>query len=403
MIEQQCGAFYRDIAAEISSLREAGLFKTERPLLTPQAGRIEARANGATSWFVNLCSNNYLGLSNHPEIVSAAVEGLGRWGFGMSSVRFICGTQDVHKELEARIAGFLGYEDSILFPSCFDANAGFFEVFFGEGDHIISDRLNHASIIDGIRLTKAKRSLYDNCDLEQLEDRLRDAVGARRRIIVTDGVFSMDGVIAPLPGICDLAERYGALVYVDDSHGIGVIGETGRGAIEYHGVASRVDFVAGTLGKALGGASGGFVAGRSEAIAMLRQRARPYLFSNSVAPPIVAASLTAFDILEREPERLLVLSRNMRAMREGLLKLGFAVLGADHAIIPVWTGEASLNQHLAEAVQKLGIYVTPFSYPVVPHGSARIRLQVSAAHSQDDIAAALAAFSLAGIETGITT
>lgn len=390
--------FYADIGHELAELEAAGLYKRERPLLSPQDSRVVASYDGSDRPFVNLCSNNYLGFSNHPNIVSAAMESLEKWGFGMSSVRFICGTQQIHKELEQRLSTFIGLEDTILFASCFDANAGFFEVFLGPEDHIISDRLNHASIIDGIRLSKASRSVYDNGDLDQLEQRLREVSESRRRIVVTDGVFSMDGVIAPLAGICDLAERYGALVYVDDSHGIGVIGQSGKGAIEHCGVEGRVDFVAGTLGKALGGASGGFIAGRREAIAMLRQRARPYLFSNSVAPALVAGSISALDLLQAEPDRLIRLRTNARLLREGLSAAGFTTLGAGHAIVPVLVGDATLNLQLATGVQDRGVYVTPFSYPVVPHGAARIRLQVSASHSVEDLGLAVRAFRGAAAE-----
>lgn len=395
-------SFHTEIARELADLKEAGLFKQERPLLSPQDGRVQALLDDSVQWFVNLCSNNYLGLSNHPRIVSAAIAALENWGFGMSSVRFICGTQQIHKELEQRISDFLGLQDTILFPSCFDANGGFFEVFLGQDDHIISDRLNHASIIDGIRLCKASRSVYDNCDLDQLEQRLREAAGSRRRIIATDGVFSMDGVIAPLAGICDLAERYGALVYVDDSHGIGVIGGSGRGAVEYHGVQGRVDFIAGTLGKALGGASGGFISGRSDAITLLRQKARPYLFSNSVAPALVAAAIMAFDILEEEPDRLLRLNANTVLARNFLAAAGFKVLGAGHAILPILVGDSAQNVRFAAAVQKRGVYVAPFSYPVVPQGAARLRLQISAAHSDEDLRLALSALKAAGGEVGLS-
>lgn len=394
-------SFDADVARELSGLTSNNLFKREWPLLTPQGARIQAASDGSIRPLVNFCSNNYLGLSNHPRIVAAAVAGLERWGFGMSSVRFICGTQQVHKDLELRISEFAGYEDTILFPSCFDANTGFFEALLGAEDHIISDRLNHASIIDGVRLCKASRSVYDNCDLEQLEQRLQESASSRRRIIVTDGVFSMDGAIAPLKGICELAERYGALVYVDDSHGIGVIGASGRGVVEHHGVQGRVDFLAGTLGKALGGASGGFICGRSDAITLLRQKARPYLFSNSLAPALAAAAITALEILDQEPDRLRRLEASARRLRNTLTTAGFKVLGEGHPILPVAIGDSALNARLAAAVQARGVYVTAFSYPVVPRGAARIRLQVSAAHSNDDLQLALSAFQTAGAELGI--
>ncbi|MDB5716106.1 MAG: 2-amino-3-ketobutyrate coenzyme ligase [Sphingomonadales bacterium] len=393
--------FYAAIANQLADITSRNLLKQELEIFTPQGSRVEVRSGEAARDLINFCSNNYLGLSNHPRIVAAAHAGLERWGFGMSSVRFICGTQHIHKELERRISAFAGFEDTILFSSCFDANTGFFEAFLDENDQIISDRLNHASIIDGIRLCKARRAVYDNCDLGQLEQKLRDASGARHRIIVTDGVFSMDGLVAPLAGICDLAERYGALVYVDDSHGIGAIGASGRGAIEHHGVRGRVDFLAGTLGKALGGASGGFVCGRGGAIELMRQKARPYLFSNSLAPALVTAAIEAFDILEDEPERLSRLAANARLLREGLTEAGYTLLGADHAILPVAIGDAGLNARLAEAVLQRGFYVTPFSYPVVPDGAARIRLQVSAAHSEEDLQLVLSAFRQAGAELGI--
>lgn len=390
--------FYKDLALDLAQLKSKNLFKEERPLLSPQGGRVQAATGSSIRWLANFCSNNYLGLSNHPRIIAAAVAALEQWGFGMSSVRFICGTQTVHKDLEQRISDFTGHEDTILFPSCFDANTGFFETFLDREDHIISDRLNHASIIDGIRLCKAARSVYDNCDLEQLERRLQEASGARRRLIVTDGVFSMDGAIAPLKAICDLADRYGALVYVDDSHGIGVIGATGRGAVEHHGVHGRVDFLAGTLGKALGGASGGFICANHDAVSLLRQKARPYLFSNSLAPALAAAAITALDILDEEPDRLLRLASNAECLRAGLTDLGFELLGAGHPIIPVAVGDSSLNARLATAVQDRGVYVTAFSYPVVPQGAARIRLQVSAAHSDEDLQLALSAFQAAKAE-----
>jgi glycine C-acetyltransferase len=394
-------SFYADVTRQLSDLKNAGLLKEEQPIVTPQDGRVQTMSNGRPRWLVNMCSNNYLGLSNHPRIISSAISGLEFGGFGMSSVRFICGTHHLHKELEERISDFLKLQDTILFPSCFDANSGFFEVFLSEDDQIISDRLNHASIIDGIRLCKARRSVYENCDLGQLEHRLREASGARRRVIVTDGVFSMDGVIAPLNGICELADRYGALVYVDDSHGIGAIGRTGGGAVEHCGVAGRVDFIAGTLGKALGGASGGFISGKSEAVELLRQKARPYLFSNSIAPALAAAAITAFDILEEEPDRLIRLKENAALVRGSLENAGFTLLGAGHAIVPIAIGDSVLNARLSAEVNTRGVYAVAFSHPVVPHGAARIRIQVSAAHTATHLDLALAAFCEAATELGI--
>ncbi len=394
-------SFYAQLGLQLEGLKEAQLYKHEEVITSPQGGRIRILVDGAERELVNLCSNNYLGLANHPRIVQAAAQALESFGFGLSSVRFICGTQVAHKALEDRLSGFLGLEDTILFPSCFDANAGFFEVFLDEEDHIISDRLNHASIIDGIRLCKAGRSVYANGDLAELEVRLQESAGARRRLIVTDGVFSMDGVIAPLPGIRDLADRYGALVYVDDSHGIGAIGPTGGGALEHHQMAGGVDFVAGTLGKALGGASGGFISGRREAIALLRQRARPYLFSNSIPPPIAVAASVALDILQEEPERLLKLRLSTETLRRQLTSLGFRVLGDGHPIVPVAIGDAVLTARLGAALRDEGVHAVPFSHPVVPHNQARIRLQVSAAHTPEDLDIAVRAFAKAGRALGL--
>ena len=341
---------------------------------------------------LNFCANNYLGLADHPEVVAAAKEALDRWGFGMASVRFICGTQEVHKELEARLADFLGQEDAVLYSSCFDANGGVFETLLDERDAVISDALNHASIIDGIRLSKARRLRYANRDMTELEARLKEAADARRRLIVTDGVFSMDGYVAPLDEICDLAERYDAMVMVDDSHAVGFVGEGGRGTPELHGVTDRVDIVTGTLGKALGGASGGYVAARREICELLRQRSRPYLFSNSLAPMIAAASLRVLDLISGSSEARERLRANTERFRTRMTEAGFDILPGDHPIVPVMIGDATEAATLAERLLEQGIYVIGFSYPVVPHGKARIRVQLSAAHSTEDVDRAVDAF-----------
>jgi glycine C-acetyltransferase len=350
---------------------------------------------------LNLCSNNYLGLGSHPEIIKAAQEGMEKWGYGLSSVRFICGTQAAHKELEHAISEFLGTEDTILYGSCFDANGGLFETLLGAEDAIISDELNHASIIDGVRLCKAQRFRYLNNNLEDLEAKLKEAASARFRMIATDGVFSMDGYIANLAGICQLAEKYNAMVMVDDSHAVGFIGKRGRGTHEYHNVMDRVDIITGTLGKALGGASGGYTSGRKEIIELLRQRSRPYLFSNTLAPAIVAGSLKALELLSRSTELRDKLEANTRYFRQGISKLGFRVLPGEHPIAPIMLNDAALGARVAEAMLAKGVYVISFSFPVVPQGKARIRTQISAAHSQQDLGFAIEKFGEVKKELGI--
>ena len=382
-------AFQSHLTTTLSSIQEAGLNKSERVLTTPQSPHIATLVGGKV---INLCANNYLGLSDHPEIKAAAVEAIERWGFGLSSVRFICGTQTIHKELETRLSDFLGTDDTILYSSCFDANGGLFETLLGPEDVIISDALNHASIIDGIRLCKGQRYRYDNGAMDQLEDHLKASQSARFRLIATDGVFSMDGSIADLKSICDLAEKYNALVMVDDSHAVGVIGKSGRGTHEHCEVMGRVDILTGTLGKALGGASGGYTSGRKEIIDLLRQRSRPYLFSNSLAPAIVAASLKALDLLTGSDEFLSHLRSNTVFFRSEMAKTGLVLLAGVHPIVPVMLGEAEIAARMADRLLEKGIYVTGFFFPVVPQGQARIRTQVSAAHSHGDLASAAAAF-----------
>ncbi len=382
----------QEIRTELDKIRSDGLFKAERVIVTPQGASIRV-ADGAE--VLNLCANNYLGLADDPRIVAAAKQALDRWGYGLASVRFICGTQDVHKQLEQRISGFLGTEDTILYSSCFDANGGLFETLLGEQDAVISDELNHASIIDGIRLSKARRLRYRNRDMADLEAQLKASAGARRRLIATDGVFSMDGYVAPLAEICDLAERYQAMVMVDDSHAVGFVGATGRGTPELHGVTDRVDIVTGTLGKALGGASGGYTSGRSEIIGLLRQRSRPYLFSNTVAPAVVGASLTVLDLLEGSDDLRARLRENTAWFREQMTGLGFDILPGDHPIVPVMIGDAARATRMADLLLAKGVYVIGFSYPVVPVGKARIRTQLSAAHTRQDLQLAVAAFAAA--------
>jgi glycine C-acetyltransferase len=378
---------------ELEEIRTAGLYKTERSISSPQSSHITAGQIGAPGADVlNFCANNYLGLADHPDIINAAKAAMDERGFGMASVRFICGTQDLHLKLEARVSAFLGTEDTILFSSCFDANGGVFESLFGSEDAVISDALNHASIIDGIRLCKARRYRYANQDMAELEARLQEAQDARRKIIVTDGVFSMDGYLAPLEAICDLAEKYGALVMVDDSHAVGFMGATGAGTPEHAGVSSRVDIYTGTFGKALGGASGGYVSGRREIIAMLRQKARPYLFSNSVAPAIVAATLKALDLVENSADLRRRLFENAELFRRRMTGEGFDLLPGEHAIVPVMFGDAVMAAKVADRMLQHGVFVTAFSFPVVPRGAARIRVQLSAAHSADDVEACVRAF-----------
>jgi glycine C-acetyltransferase len=376
------------LVSQLEEIRNAGLEKQERVLTSPQGSVVSVLDREV----LNLCANNYLGLADHPAIVAAAKEALDRWGYGMASVRFICGTQEIHKELEAELTDFLGTEDTILHPSCFDANGGIFEALLGEQDAVISDALNHASIIDGIRLCKAQRLRYANRDMDDLESQLKDSAGARFRLVVTDGVFSMDGYLAPLPEICELAERHDALVMVDDSHAVGFMGANGRGTHEHHGVMGRIDAITGTLGKALGGASGGYVSGRKELVAMLRQRSRPYLFSNSVPPPIVAASLKVLELIRSAGELRQRLRDNTAFFRKEMTEAGFDILPGEHPIVPVMVGDAALAARMAELMLERGVYVVGFSFPVVPQGKARIRTQVSAAHSKSDLERAVKAF-----------
>ncbi|MFI5283032.1 MAG: glycine C-acetyltransferase [Candidatus Dormibacterales bacterium] len=376
------------LTAQLAEIRSAGLEKSERVLAGPQGAMVGVHDRQV----LNLCANNYLGLADHPAVIAAAKEALDRWGYGMASVRFICGTQEVHKELEAALTEFLGTEDTILYSSCFDANGGIFEALLDEMDAVISDALNHASIIDGIRLCKAQRLRYTNRDMDDLEKQLKASADARFRMIVTDGVFSMDGHLAPLTEICALADRYNALVMVDDSHAVGFVGASGRGTHEHHGVIGRIDAITGTLGKALGGASGGYVSGRKEIVAMLRQRSRPYLFSNSVAPPIAAASLTVLGLIQNGADLRERLRDNTAFFRAQMTGAGFDILPGDHPIVPVMIGDASLASRMAALMLEKGVYVVGFSYPVVPMGKARIRTQVSAAHSRADLEKAVQAF-----------
>ncbi|MBL8216376.1 MAG: glycine C-acetyltransferase [Bryobacterales bacterium] len=392
------GDFQKHLSDTLDSIRAQGLFKGERQIDTPQDRQI---ALGDGKRVLNMCANNYLGLADHPTLIEAARKALDRWGYGMASVRFICGTQTLHKQLEAKLSEFLGTEDTILYSSCFDANGGVFETLLAAEDAVISDELNHASIIDGIRLSKAQRFRYRNSDMDDLEAKLREAQSARFRMVVTDGVFSMDGYIAKLADVCALAEKYNALVMVDDSHAVGFMGARGRGTHEHHGVMDRVDVLTGTLGKALGGASGGYVSGRKEVIALLRQRSRPYLFSNTLAPPIAAASLAALDLLESSTELRDRLERNTRHFREKIQQVGFTVLPGEHPIVPVMLGDAALAARVADALLHRGVYVIGFSYPVVPQGKARIRTQVSAAHTTEDLDFAVEQFAAVKRELGI--
>ncbi len=384
-------AFLQDLRGRLASIEQAGLFKRERLITTPQSAHIATDAAGEV---LNLCANNYLGLASHPELIRAAHEALDRWGFGLSSVRFICGTQQIHRQLEERLSAFLHTDDTILYSSCFDANGGVFEALLGEEDAIVSDELNHASIIDGIRLCKARRFRYRNRDLADLEAQLCQArAGAARHIlVVTDGVFSMDGYLAPLDELAAVCERHGALLMVDDSHAVGFVGPGGRGTPEHFGVMEKVDILTGTLGKALGGASGGYVSGRREIIALLRQRSRPYLFSNTLAPVVAAASIAALDLVEREPALRKKLGDNTAHFRKGLTAAGIEIRPGTHPIVPVMLGDATRAQHVSAELLKRGIYAVGFFYPVVPQGLARIRTQVSAAHSREDLDRAIQAF-----------
>jgi len=393
-------SFLDHLGTELESLKEQGLYKAERVIVGPQSADIEVSTG---EHVLNFCANNYLGLANHPTLVEAAAEAVREHGFGMSSVRFICGTQDVHRELECRLSGFLGTENTILYSSCFDANGGLFEALFGPDDAIVSDALNHASIIDGVRLCKAKRYRYANSDMEDLRAKVKEARyhGAKRVIIATDGVFSMDGYVANLQAICDIADEYDALTMVDDSHAVGFMGDNGKGTHEYCGVMGRVDVITGTLGKALGGASGGYTSGRMNLIEMLRQRSRPYLFSNTLAPVIAATSIAVLDMLESGGGLRDKLKANSARFRAGMEKLGFDLLPGDHPIIPVMLGDAKVATEMADRLLAEGIYVIGFSYPVVPKGAARIRTQMSAAHRPEHIDRAIEAFGQVGREMGL--
>ena len=387
------GAMKDQIQKTLAEIEQAGLYKRERLIAGPQGAWITLQDGRKV---LNLCANNYLGLSSHAELVKAAHAALDRWGYGLSSVRFICGTQTLHRDLEQRMAQFLGTDDTILYSSCFDANGGLFETLLGEQDAIISDALNHASIIDGVRLCKAQRYRYNNCDMADLEAKLKESSGARFRMIATDGVFSMDGLIAPLMEICDLAEKYNALVMVDDSHAVGFMGATGRGTHEHRGVMGRVDILTGTFGKALGGASGGYTSGRKEIIDLLRQRSRPYLFSNTVPPAVAATSLTALDLVTQTPDLRAKLHRLTRRFRDAMTKAGFNIIPGEHPIIPLMLGDAKLAQDMAAKMLEEGVYVVGFFYPVVPQGKARIRVQLSAALDEQDLDLAVQKFVKVG-------
>ncbi|MEP4148268.1 MAG: glycine C-acetyltransferase [Halioglobus sp.] len=390
--------FGEHLSNELSGIEEAGLYKHERLITTPQGAHVGVKGGEV----LNLCANNYLGLAQHPQVNAAAAKGLEQWGYGMASVRFICGTQTLHKQLEDKLSDFLGTEDTILYPSCFDANGGLFETLLGAEDAVISDELNHASIIDGVRLSKAQRYRYKNNDMADLETQLKaaDAAGARFKLITSDGVFSMDGYIARLDEICDLAEKYNALVHFDDCHATGFVGEGGRGTHELRGCMDRVDIITGTLGKALGGASGGYTSARKEVVALLRQRSRPYLFSNTVAPPVVAGAIKAIDLVSESPELRDRLQHNTSVFREGLNRLGFELLPGEHPIVPVMLHDAAKAARFAELMLAQGVYVVAFSFPVVPKGKARIRTQMSAALSDDDLEMAIEAFGRAKAELG---
>ncbi|HBU60577.1 MAG TPA: glycine C-acetyltransferase [Verrucomicrobiales bacterium] len=392
------GAIKTQLQAELNEIRQAGLYKAERVIESPQGAKVGVGQNKPV---LNMCANNYLGLASHPEVIAAAREALDKWGYGMASVRFICGTQKIHKQLEGKLSEFLGTEDTILYTSCFDANGGLFETLLGPEDAVISDELNHASIIDGVRLCKAKRFRYKNNDMADLEVQLEAAKGSRRILIVTDGVFSMDGYLAKLPAICDLADKYGALVAVDDSHAVGFMGSRGRGTHEHHNVMDRIDIITGTLGKALGGASGGYTSGRAEIIEFLRQRSRPYLFSNTVAPSIVAASIKAIDLLTESTDLRDQLESNTKFFREQMAGSGFHILDGEHPITPIMLGDAALAGRFADAMLEKGVYVVGFYYPVVPQGKARIRTQISSAHTREELEFAIARFGEVKNEMGI--
>ena len=391
-------AFTEHLTSQLSAIRSAGTYKNERVILSPQGTAIRVSDGRQV---LNLCANNYLGLAQHPEVIAGAKQAIEQWGYGMASVRFICGTQGVHKQLEAALTGFLGTEDTILYSSCFDANGGLFETLLGAEDAVISDELNHASIIDGIRLCKAQRLRYRNNDMADLEARLVEAAGCRFKLIATDGVFSMDGYIANLRGICDLADKYGALVMVDDSHAVGFMGARGRGTHEDRGVMGRIDILTGTLGKALGGASGGYTSGRREIIELLRQRSRPYLFSNTLAPSIAGATLRILEMLTQSTELRDRLESNTRFFRNGMDKLGFQILPGTHPIVPIMLGDAALATRFADRMLAKGVYVIGFSHPVVPQGRARIRTQISAAHTQEELGMAIQAFGEVKSDLGV--
>jgi glycine C-acetyltransferase len=391
------GTYQAYAQEKLTSIEQAGLFKKERIIQGPQ--QAEVKAGGAE--VLNMCANNYLGLANHPAILEAAHQALNHWGYGMASVRFICGTQTIHKDLEDRLSRFLGTEDTILYGSCFDANGGLFETLLEAEDAVISDELNHASIIDGIRLSKAARFRYRNGDMSDLEAKLKEASASRYKLIATDGIFSMDGYIAKLAEICDLADKYNAMVMVDDSHAVGFMGKTGRGTHEHQGVMGRIDIITGTLGKALGGASGGYTSGRKEIVSLLRQRSRPYLFSNTIAPPIAAASLKVLDLLTESSALRDKLFENTRFFREEMNKLGFTILPGEHPIVPVMFGDASLAVKMADILLSKGVYVIGFTYPVVPQGKARIRVQVSAGHTREELEFAIQQFAAAKNELGL--
>jgi glycine C-acetyltransferase len=391
------GKFKDHLQKELSAIRESGMFKDEKVIVSSQSSSIETSDGPA----LNFCANNYLGLANHPEIIETVQDGLRKRGFGMASVRFICGTQDIHKELERKISEFLKTDDTILYSSCFDANGGLFETLLGSEDAIISDALNHASIIDGIRLCKAERKLYQHSNLGDLEEKLKETSGARHRMIMTDGAFSMHGDLALLPEICNLAEKYDALVAVDDSHATGFFGPTGRGTPEHFGVQDKVDVITSTMGKAMGGATGGFTTGRAEIIAMLRQRSRPYLFSNSVAPPVVYGTLKVFDLIQRHPELIRILKENTRYFRNEMTRRGFQIKEGIHPIVPIMLGDEKRTQQMAQQMKSRGIFVVGFSYPVVPRGEARIRVQLSAAHTMAQLDRAIQTFEEVGKLVGV--